>query len=71
MNGKAPVVVEQEDDHFEHVPRPVRSDDQDLRWVGVGIEVDHDDRVLDRVQNVLVGESVSMRRPVDLHTGLV
>ena len=71
MNGKPPVVVEHEDDHLEHVPRSVRSDDQFLRWVGVGIEVDRDDRMLDCVQNVFVGETVSMRRPVDLHTRLV
>ncbi len=49
MNGKDSVVVKQKDDYLEHVPRSVGSNDQDLRGVGVRIEVDHSERMLDRM----------------------
>jgi len=54
VNRQLLVVGEHQDDHLEHVSRPVWSHNEDLRWIGVGIEVDHHDRTLDRVPHICV-----------------
>ena len=71
MNSKVLVRGEHENDHLEHVPRPIRSDDEDLRWIRVTIEVDHHDRIFGGVPDVSVTDAVSSSRSVDLHTRLV
>jgi hypothetical protein len=71
MNDQTLVISEQQDDHLDHVPSTVRSDNQDLRWVGIRIEVDHHGGAFDRVPNVFFPDAMSSSRTVDLHTGLV
>ena len=42
MDHKQVVVLEFEQDEFEEVASEVRPDDEDLGWVGIGLEVDED-----------------------------
>ena len=55
-------------DDLEQVRRPIRPDDEPPIRVLAEI-VDHD-RVLDRVQHVVIGDAVAEGRRVDLHTAL-
>ena len=65
------VLRKNKDDHLQHVPGAVRSNNEDLRWIGVRIEVDHDDRMIDGVLDVFVTDTVSSSRLLNLHTRLV
>ena len=71
MNSELLILGEQQDDYLEHVSCPIRSDDEDLRWIGVRIEVDHGDRMFDGVPDVFVVDAVPSSRLVGLHTRLV
>lgn len=53
---------------FEEVASGVRSEDQPP--VGILTEVVDDQRVLDGMEHVLLGDIVPVRRVVDLHTRL-
>jgi hypothetical protein len=44
---------------------------QELRRVGLRLEVDHDKWMLDRVTDVVVRQPMAARRTVDIHTLLV
>lgn len=57
-----------EDDEFEEVAGGVGSQDEPPVWVLA--EVVDDQRVLDSVEHVFLGDIVAMRRVVDLHTRL-
>lgn len=57
-----------EDNKFEEVAGGVGSEDQPT--VRVLAEVVDDQRVLDSVEHVFLGDIVAMRRVVDLHTPL-
>lgn len=63
-------VVELEPDDLEQVPRPIRSDGEDTGWISVGVKVDDDDRMVDRVQDVGVVDAVLACRTTDLHLGV-
>jgi hypothetical protein len=63
--------VKCEDDHLEHVASSVWPDGQLLGRIGVGIEVDHHQRVIGGVTDVIVVDAVAASRAVDLHTRLV
>ena len=60
-------VVELEPDDLEQVPRPIRSDGPDTWWIGVGVKVDDDDRIVDRMQDLGVVDAVLASRTMDLH----
>jgi hypothetical protein len=65
------IVGQHEDDHFEQVAGAVWSDGQLLRWVGVSIEVDHDERMICGVTDGIVVDAVAPGGRVDLDTLLV
>lgn len=57
-----------EDDEFEEVAGRVRSEDQPP--IGILAQVVHDQGVLDGMEHVFLGDLVTVRRVVDLHTEL-
>ena len=63
------VVVEFEQDEFEEVAGEVGSDDEDLGWVRVGLEVHDDEPVVKSVKDVGLGGAMTQGRMVDVHTG--
>ena len=73
MYRQEPVVGQCEDDHLDEVASRVRSDRQLFQSVaiGIGIEVDHHERVIGGMTDLMVGDSVSSSRSMDLHTPLV
>ncbi len=71
MDGELPVLSEQNDDHLEHVACPVGSDHEDLRTIGVRVEVHHGDCMFNCVPDVFVTDAVPSSRPVDVDTRLV
>ena len=70
MNREQLIAGQLEHDHFEEVPGSVGPDCEHLRRVGLRVEIDHDDRVIDGMSDVRVTDPVSSRRSVDLHTGI-
>jgi hypothetical protein len=46
MNREQLIISEFERDHFEHVPGSVRPDCEDLRRIGIVVEIHNDDRML-------------------------
>lgn len=64
-------VSELQEDHLEQVARSVGADHEHLRRIGVLVDVDHDDGVVDHVLNRLVVDAVPSCRPMELHTRLV
>jgi hypothetical protein len=71
VDRKGAVVGQQQDDHLEQVPGNVGAKQQELRRVGLRLEVDHDKWMLDRVTDVVVRQPMAARRTVDIHTLLV
>ena len=71
MNGELTVAEKFEHDHLNQVAGQVRADEEHLRWIGVGFDVDDDKRELLSVANVVVREPVSLGRTMDLHTPLL
>ncbi len=71
MYRQEPFVGEGEHDHLEGVAGRVRSDDQLLGRVAVGIEVDHHERVVGGMTDLVVGDAMSSSRAMDLHTPLM
>lgn len=59
-----------EPDDLGEIAARIGSNSEHLRWVGVRVEIDHDDGVLDNVKDCLFIESVLERRAVELHTRL-
>ena len=46
MNREQLIAGQFEHDHFEEVPGSVRPDCEDLRRIGLGVEIDDDNRVV-------------------------
>jgi hypothetical protein len=67
VDGDHPVVGEDEDDHLEQVPGRVGADHEHPRWIGIGVEIDRHQLVLDRVQDLVVADAVFAGRSMDLH----
>lgn len=57
-----------ENEELEEVARAVGADHEHLRWVGVRVDIDDDERMFDGVEDVRVGDAVTSSRTVDLHT---
>jgi len=60
-------VGEFEPDDLQQIAGLVGSDCQNLGWVGVGIEVNDGEGMVEGVSNGSIGDSVLARRSVDLH----
>lgn len=70
VDGQEAIVSEKEHDHLEEVAGQIGSDGKLPRRVGIGIEVDDHNRVIGRMADRMVPNSVSSSRPMDLHTSL-
>jgi hypothetical protein len=46
---------------------PGSTDHEHLGWVGIGVEIDRHQLVLDRVQHVVVADAMLHGRSMDLH----
>jgi hypothetical protein len=57
VDGDHPIVGEDEHDHLEQVPGRVGADREHLWWVGIGFEIDRQQYVLDRVEDVVVADA--------------
>lgn len=68
MDDQQVVVGEIEQHDLEEVAREIRSDDEHLRWIGIGFEVEDAQAVGERVADVRLGDAVAERRTVDIHT---
>lgn len=68
VNDEFSVVGKVENDDFQQLRVVRRTDDEDLRRVGIGFEVDHDDRMLDCVDDVVLSDAVTSSRSVKLHS---
>jgi hypothetical protein len=64
------VVGEFEPKDFQQVASSVGSDSEDLGWVGVGIEIDDSEGIVQGVEDDGVGDSVFASRPMDLHISI-
>jgi hypothetical protein len=69
MDGEK-IVGELEQDDLEEVAGLVWPDDEDLWRIGVGLEVDGDESVVDSVDHIGRGRAVTQRRRVEVHTPL-
>lgn len=68
MNGEEPIIGQLENEELEEVAGEVGADHEDLRWVGVRVDIDNDERMVDGVEDVRVGDAMTSSRTVDLHT---
>ena len=71
MDYEVPVVIEHEPDHLEQVGGGVGPDGQHLGRIRVGFEVEHLDRVGDRMEDVSIADTAPVRCSVDFHTPLL
>lgn len=62
---------EDQGNDFHEAAGSVRSDEQQLRWIGLGVEVSDDDGMVTGVQDVIVGDAVLACRSMNFHTGLL
>ena len=62
-------VVELEPDDLEQVSRPIRPNGEDTRWIGVGVKVSDDNRMVERMQDLDVVDAVLACRTVFLASG--
>jgi hypothetical protein len=69
MDGEK-IVGELEQDDLEEVASLVWPDDEDPGRIGVGLEVDGDEPVVDSVDHIGHGRAVTQSRRVDVHTAL-
>ena len=67
MDHEAEVVGELEPDDLQQIAGPVRSDCQNRGWVGVGIEVNDGEGMVEGVADDRVVDAVPASRPVNLH----
>ena len=68
MDHEVDIVRELDPDDLQQVPDVVGSNGEDLRWVGIGFEIDNGDGVVERVENGVVVDAVLVGRTMDVHT---
>ena len=68
MNREQLIAGQFEHDHFEKVSGSVGPDRENLRRIGLRVEIGDDNGTVDGVLNVRVTDPVSSRGSVDLHT---
>ena len=71
VDRQEPFVSEHEDDHLEEVPSGIGPNREQLWWITVWIEVDDHERMIARVADRIVTNSVPPSGPMDFHTVLV
>lgn len=67
MDHEIDLVGELEPDDLKQIAGVVGSDGKDLRWVGVRVEVDDGEGIVDSVEDGGIRNSVLSGRPMDLH----
>ena len=65
------LLVKVEPDDFNEVPGPVRADDEHFGWVGVRIEFDDGDSVVESVEDRIFIEAMLESGAMDIHTVLL
>ena len=70
MNHELSIIGEFEPDDLQQIPGTVRSDDQDLGRVRVGLEVNNCDGVAEIMQDVGVADAVLVSCAVDFHISI-
>ncbi len=68
MDRQEPFIGQLEDDHLEEVSGGARTDDEQLRRVGVPVQVDDNEGMVGRMEEVVAGDPVAPRRAMYLHT---
>ena len=69
MDGEESLVGQFQDHHLEELAGAVGTDDQDLGRVGIGVDVNDDQRVVDKLVDS-IRKPVAAGRLVDPHTSL-
>ncbi|VAV93161.1 hypothetical protein MNBD_ACTINO01-1010 [hydrothermal vent metagenome] len=67
MDHKIDIVREFKPDDLQEVPGSVGSDCEHLGWIGVGVEIDENEGMVDGVADGVVVDSVLMGGVVYLH----
>lgn len=67
MDHEIDLIRELEPDDLKQIPGVIGSDSKDLRRVGVRVEVDDGERVIESVEDGAIRDSVLASRPMDLH----
>ncbi len=68
MDRQEPFIGQLEDNHLRGGSSEARTDEEQLREVGVLVEVDDNEGMVGRMEEVVVGDTVAPRRPMYLHT---
>ena len=69
MDHQLRALIRDENDHLEHVPRTIRSDDKPAVWILSGVL--DSERMVNCVANVIVGDAVLASRRMELREDLV
>lgn len=59
MDGEEPIIGQLKNEELEKVAGEVGADHEDLRWVGVRVDIDNDERMVDGVEDVRVGDAMT------------
>lgn len=59
MDGEEPIIGQLKNEELEEVAGEVGADHEDLRWVGVRVDIDNDERMVDGVEDVRVGDAMT------------
>ncbi len=70
MDREESLVCQFQDHHLEEVAGAIRTDDQDLGRVRIGVDVNDDQRMVDGVVDIDVRDAVTTGGLVNLHTSL-
>ena len=68
MNGEESIIGQLEYEELEEVAGEVRADHENLRRVGVRVDIDDHERMVDGVEDVRIRDAMASGRPVNLHT---
>lgn len=64
MNGEEPIIGQLENEALEEVAGEVGADHEDLRWIGVRVDIDNDERMFDGMEDVRVRDAMTSSRTV-------
>jgi hypothetical protein len=68
VNGEEPIIGQFENEELEEVAGEVGADHENLRRVGVRVDIDNNDRMVDGVEDVRIRDAMTSGRAVNLHT---
>ena len=68
MNGEEPIIGKLENEELEEVAGEVGADHENLRRVGVRVDIHDNNRAVDSVEDVRIRDAMTSGRAVNLHT---